>query len=185
MKNNVKPFWLLTLLCMIILPSTLSLSAETNSTVDKEIYQLITQIRDIESLKCNIQNCYHTEKQILEVARPSGLSTNFSAKLDRELVNRVFGYLSSTPELESFVKTYTALIERSNYREFFTSELFAEYMKLLQSGQARLISQLQRYFKSASLVDSSEQHIPKVLPETLPWTQPSTANIPRALKTVN
>jgi hypothetical protein len=185
MKNNAKPFWLFTLLCMIILPSTLSLSAETNSTMDKQICQLITQIRDIESLKCNIQNCYHTEKQILEVARPSGLSTSFSAKLDRELVNRVFGYLSNTPELESFVKAYTALLQRSNYREFFTSELFAEYMKLLQSGQARLISQLQRYFKSVSLVDSNEQQAPNVLPETPPWTQPSTVNIPRALNTVN
>lgn len=169
----------------MILSSTLSLSAETNSTMDKEIYQVITQIRDIESLKCNIQNCYHTEKQLLEVARPSGLSTNFSAKLDRELVNRVFGYLANTPELESFVKTYTALIERSNYREFFTSELFAEYMKLLQSGQGRLISQLQRYLKSVSLVDSSEQRALNVLPETLPWTQPSTVNISAALKTVN
>jgi len=153
--------------------------------MDKQICQLITQIRDIESLKCNIQNCYHTEKQILEVARPSGLSTSFSAKLDRELVNRVFGYLSNTPELESFVKAYTALLQRSNYREFFTSELFAEYMKLLQSGQARLISQLQRYFKSVSLVDSNEQQAPNVLPETPPWTQPSTVNIPRALNTVN
>jgi hypothetical protein len=185
MKNNVKPFWILTLLCIIILPSTLSLSAETTSTMDEEIYQLITEIRDIESLKCNIQNCYHTEKQILEVARPSGLSTNFSAKLDRELVNRVFGYLSNTPELESFVKAYTALLQRSNYREFFTSELFAEYMKLLQSGQGRLMTQLQRYLKSVSLVDSNQQQTLNVLPETLPWTQPSTVNFPRALKTVN
>jgi hypothetical protein len=185
MKNDVKPFWLFTLLCMIVLASTLSLSAETNPTMDEEIYQLITQIRDIESLKSNIQNCYHTEKQILEVARPSGLSTNFSARLDRELVNRVFGYLSNTPELESFVTAYTALLQRSNYREFFTTELFAEYMKLLQAGQERLISQLQRYLKSVTLVESNEQEAPNILPETLPWTQPSTVNIPRALKTVN
>ena len=185
MKNNVKPFWLVTLLCMIILPSTLCLSAESTSTMDEEIYQLLTQIGDIESLKRNIQDCYHTEKQILEVARPSGQSASFSAKLDRELVNRVFGYFANTPELESFVKAYNSLLQRSNYREFFTSELFAEYMKLLQSGQAKLISQLQRYLKSASLVDSNEQQALNVLSETLPWTQPSTVNIPRALKTVN
>ena len=185
MKNHAKLFWLFALLCMIILPSTLCLSAESTSTMDEEIYQLLTQIRDIESLKCNIKNCYHTERQTLEVARPSGLSTNFSAKLDRELVNRVFGYFANTPELESFVKAYNSLLQRSNYREFFTSELFAEYMKLLQSGQARLISQLQRYLKSASLVDSNEQQAPNVLPERLPWTQPSTVNIPRALNAVN
>lgn len=185
MKNNVKPFWVTVVLCLIILPSTISLSAESTSTMDEEIYQLLTQIRDIESLKCNIQDCYHTEKQILEVARPSGQSASFSAKLDSELVNRVFGYFANTPELESFVKAYNSLLQRSNYREFFTSELFAEYMKLLQSGQARLMTQLQRYLKSVSLVDSSEQCAPKVLPETLPWAQPSTGNIPRALNTIN
>ncbi len=184
MKNNDKPFLSFVLLCIIILTPTPARSGEITASMDEEFYRLITQIGDIESLKCNIQDCYHTEKQILEVARPSGQSPNYSAKLDSELVNRVFGYLADTPEHERFVKVYSSLVQRSNYREFCTGELFAEYMKLLQSGQARLMTQLQQYVKTAHRVDFDEPYAQKVLPEPLARTQPAVG-VPRALKTAN
>ncbi len=72
MKSNYKTRWPFVLLWIIILIPTTTRSAEIIATIDGEFYRLITQIRDIESLKRNIQDCYRTEKRILEVSRPFG-----------------------------------------------------------------------------------------------------------------
>ncbi|MGO8881360.1 MAG: hypothetical protein ACLPVO_08085 [Desulfomonilaceae bacterium] len=62
MKSNYKTRWPFVLLWIIILIPTTARSAEIIATLDREFYRLITQIRDIESLKRNIQDCYRTEK---------------------------------------------------------------------------------------------------------------------------
>lgn len=185
MKSNYKTRWPFVLLWIILLIPTTARSAEIIATLDREFYRLITQIRDIESLKRNIQDCYRTEKRILEVSRPSGQSPNYSTSLDGELVNQVFGYLAHTPEHDRFVKAYSSLVKRSNYREFCTEELFAEYMKLLQSGQVRLMSQLQLYLETAPHVGSDKPYNQKVLPKPFPRTQSATVSVPRGLRTSN
>ncbi len=185
MKNYDKPFWSFVLACTIILTPTLSLSDEISSTMDEEIYQLITQIRDIEWLKRNIQDCYFTEKLILDVSRSSGLFPNYSTSLDGELVNRVFGHLTGTPEHERFVKMYNSLAQTSNRRDFNMAELFAEYMQFLQSGQTRLIAQLKLYLKRTPHVDSEKRYPQKVMTKTFPLTQRTTVGVPRGLRTSN
>ena len=119
------------------------------------------------------------------MSHPLGQSPSYSTRLDGELVNRVFGCLADTPEHERFVKAYSSLVKRSNYREFCTAELFAEYMKLLQSGQARLMSQLQRYLETAPHVGSDKPYNQKVLPKSFPRTQSATVSVPRGLRTSN
>lgn len=185
MKNNINYFWTLVLLGIIILTPSLLRSEEMTATVPEQVYRLIAQISDIEALKCNIQESYRTERQILEVAFPSAQSRNYSTRLDCELVDRVFGYLANTPEHERFIKAYQSIVRKSNYREFCTGDLFAEYMKLLQSGQARLIGELERYLKNAHRLEINESIIGKVLPEAPPRTQPVTAPIPGTLRALN
>ncbi|MGO8821984.1 MAG: hypothetical protein ACLQT6_05960 [Desulfomonilaceae bacterium] len=185
MKSNYKTRWPFVLLWIIILIPTTARSAEIIATIDGEFYRLITQIKDIESLKRTIQDCYRTEKRILEVSRPSGQSSNYSTRLDGELVNRVFGHLAHTPEHERFIKAYSSLVKRSNYRESCTAELFGEYMKLLQSGRARLMSQLQRYLETAPHVGSDKPYNQRVLLKPFPRPQSATVSVPRGLRTSN
>ena len=185
MKNNDKPFWSFVLVCIIIFIPTTARSGEIIATIDGEFCRLITQIRDIESLKRNIQDCYRTEKRILEVSYPSGQSPNYSTRLDCELVDRVFGYLANTPEHERFIKAYQSIVHKSNYRQFCTGDLFAEYMQFLQSGQTRLIAQLKLYLKRTPHVDSEKSHPQKMMTKTFPLTQPATVGVPRGLRTSN
>ncbi|MGC8605391.1 MAG: hypothetical protein ACP5VS_17115, partial [Desulfomonilaceae bacterium] len=149
-------------------PPTSVLSEGIDVTTDGEFYRIITQIQDIESMKINIQDCYRSDKKVLEVSRLSGQSPNYSARLDCELMNRVFGYLADTPEYRHFFKAYNSLIEKSNYRELCSRELFAEYMKFLMLGRQRLMNRLLRYLRTVPHSNSDYCETSRISPGSSP-----------------
>jgi hypothetical protein len=60
----------------------------------------------------------------------------------------VFGHLTGAPEYERFVTAYRKLIQRPDYRRLYADELFAEYMRLLESGRIRFLTQLMEWQES-------------------------------------
>ena len=140
MKSHGKPFccallgWLI-----IMLPATVR--AESAVPLYDKTKKLFQQIQDLELMQRNVEECYQAEKQISMVARLSRQSWRDHQELDGTLMNRVFGHLAGTPEYERFIRAYRTLIQRPDYRRLHTDKLFAEYMRLLKSGRARLMTQ--------------------------------------------
>ncbi len=100
------------------------------------------QLMDIELLEQNIVHCYQTEKGAFTVGSLARHSWGEPAELDGKLLNRVFERLSGTPEYERFINVYRSVIQQSDYSRPYASELFAEYMRLLESARTRLTTQL-------------------------------------------
>ena len=88
----------------------------------------------------------------------SGQFSTKHAELDGKLVNRVFGSLAGTPEYERFFMEYRTLIQRPDYKELHTDELFAEYMRLLESGRIRFLTQWKEWEESLAEKCSTQAH---------------------------
>ena len=141
---------------IIMLPATVR--AESAVLLYERANQLFEQIQDLELMQRNIEECYQTEKGTLRVASFARQSWGEPAELDAKLINRVLGHLAGTPEYERFVKTHGALIQRPDYRRLHTDELFAEYMRLLESGRIRFLTQLKEWQQSLAEKCSAQAH---------------------------
>ncbi len=140
MKTKAKLLCSSLLLSLIImLPATVR--AESAVPLYDKTKKLFEQIQDLELMQRNVEECYQAEKRTPMVACWSGHSWRDHAELDGKLMNRVFGHLAGTPEHEKFITEYLTLIQRPDYRRLHADKLFAEYMRLLESGRTRLMTQ--------------------------------------------
>ncbi len=165
MKTKVKLLYSSLMLSLIImLPATVR--AESAVLPHERANQLLEQIQDLELMQRNIEECYQAEKGTLSVASFARQSWGEPAELDRKLINRVFGHLAGAPEYERFVKAHGALIQRPDYKRRHTDELFAEYMRLLESGRIRFLTQLKGWQESLAEKSSAQAH--EGLPQSIP-----------------
>ncbi|MGO9119367.1 MAG: hypothetical protein ACLQPD_17390 [Desulfomonilaceae bacterium] len=165
MKTKVKLLYSSLMLSLIImLPATVR--AESAVLPHERANQLLEQIQDLELMQRNIEECYQAEKGTLRVASFARQSWGEPAELDGKLINRVFGHLAGAPEYERFVKAHGALIQRPDYKRRHTDELFAEYMRLLESGRIRFLTQLKEWQESLAEKSSTQAH--EGLPQSIP-----------------
>jgi hypothetical protein len=141
---------------LIMLPATVR--AESPASLYDKTKKLFEQIQDLELMQRNVEQCFQAEKGISMVACLSRQSLRDSAELDGKLMNRVFGHLAGTPEYERFIMEYLTLIQRPDYRRLHTDELFAEYMRLLESGRTRLMNQWKDMQESLAQDGSAQLH---------------------------
>ena len=141
---------------IIVLPATVR--AESAVPLCDETKKLFGQIQDLELMQRNIEECYQAEKRTPMVACWSGQSCRDHAELDGKLMNRVFGHLAGTPEYERFIVEYRTLVQRPDYRRLYTDELFAEYMRLLESGRIRFLIQLKEWQEGLAEKRSARPH---------------------------
>ncbi len=157
MKTKAKLLCSSLLLSLIImLPATVR--AESAVPLYDKAKKLFEQIQDLELMQRNVEECYQAEKRTPMVACWSGQSWRDHAELDGTLMNRVFGHLAGTPEYERFITEYRKLIQRPDYRRLHTDELFAEYMRLLESGRIRFLTQLKEWQESLAEKCSAQAH---------------------------
>ena len=104
----------------------------------------------------DIERCYEVEKRTAMSASLSRQSLTDSTQFNSELINRVFGYLVGTPEHERFVKVYRELIRSPGYKQLYSANLFAEYMRLIESASTRLTTELKERLRSLATESSSE-----------------------------
>ncbi len=147
MKRKAKLLCSSLLLSLIImLPATVR--AESTVPLYDTTKKLFEQIKDLELMQRNLEECYQAEKRTPMVACWSGQSWSDHAELDAKLMNRVFGHLAGTPEYERFIKEFQRLIQDQDYMQLHTDELFAEYMRLLESGRIRFLTLLKEWQES-------------------------------------
>jgi hypothetical protein len=157
MKTKAKLLCASLLLSLIImLPATVR--AESAVLLYERANQLFEQIQDLELMQRNLEECYQAEKRTPIVACWSGQSWRDHAELDGKLMNRVFGHLAGTPEYERFIMEYRSRTQRPDYRRLHTDELFAEYMRLLESGRIRFLTQLEEWQESIAEKSSAQAH---------------------------
>jgi hypothetical protein len=157
MKTKVRLLYSCLMLSLIIM-SPATVRAESAVPLCERANHLFEQIQDLELMQRNIEECYQAEKGTLSVASFARQSWGEPAELDGKLINRVFGHLADTPEYERFVKAHRALIHRPDYRRLHTDELFAEYMRLLESGRIRFLTQLKEWQESLAEKSSAQAH---------------------------
>jgi hypothetical protein len=133
----------LVLSLLVILPATVG--AESAVPLGDKGKKIVEKIQDIELMRRNIEECYYAERGVRSEERIVRLSGPNHAGLDGALLNRVFRHLAGTPEYERFVTEYRKLIQRPDYRRLHTDELFAEYLRLLESGRVRFLTQLKEW----------------------------------------
>ena len=144
MKRNA------TLLCSYILLSMVVAfpcnvhTQEMSIPLDQRTQQLFEQLQDIDLLQRNIAQCYQAENKTFLVASVGRQFVGDPAELDDKLVHRVFGRLADAPEYEKFMVAYQAVIQRPDYNRLYATELFDEYMCLLDSARTRLTVELKR-----------------------------------------
>jgi hypothetical protein len=141
---------------IIMLPATVR--AESAALLYERANQLFEQIQDLELMQRNIEECYQAAKRTPMVACLSGQSREDHAELNGRLMNRVFGHLDGTPEYERFITEYRTLIQRQDYRRLHADELFAEYMRLLESGRIRFLTQFKEWQESLAEKCSAQVH---------------------------
>ncbi len=141
MKTNVKQIGSALLLLLIALLPAL-VRAEPAVPLFDKAKLIVEQLQDLESMQRNVEACYFSEKRTSTVASRSARLWPEHAELDGKLLNRVFSHLAGTPEYEGFMSAYRSLVQRPDYRRLHTDELFAEYMRLLESGRMRFLTQL-------------------------------------------
>lgn len=141
MKTNVKHLGSALLLLLIALLPAL-VRAEPAVPLFDKAKLIVEQLQDLDSMQRNVEACYFSEKRTSTVASRSAHLWPKHAGLDGKLLNRVFGHLAGTPEYEGFISAYRSLMQRPDYRRLHTDELFAEYMRLLESGRMRFLTQL-------------------------------------------
>jgi hypothetical protein len=136
------------LLCSyILLPMVLAFpgnvhSQELSIPLDHRTQQLFEQLQDIEFLQRDIAECYHAQNKTFMSASLARQSVGEVAELDNKLVDRVFSRLAGAPEYEKFVVAYKAVIQRPDYNKLYATELYDEYMRLLDSERTRLTAEL-------------------------------------------
>jgi len=138
-KKTLQAYVLLSL--FIVFPATVQ-SQDLVVALNDETKKIFEQLLDIELLRQNIVRCYQEEKGSFTVASLARQSWGGTAELDGKLLNRVFARLEGTPEYERFVYAQRSVVQRPDYSRFYASELFAEYMRLLESARTRLTMQL-------------------------------------------
>jgi hypothetical protein len=152
------------LLLIVMMPPTVR--AESAVQLYDQGKTLFEQIQDLELLQRNIEECYQVEKRTLVVASRSGQSWRNCPEFEGKLMNRVFGHLAGTPEYQRFIKAYRILFKSPDFRRLHTDDLFARYMRLLESGRTRFLTQLKEWQKnvgerySAQHPDGLAQPIP-------------------------
>jgi hypothetical protein len=117
-------------------------SQELSIPLDQRTQQLFQQLQDIELLQRDIAECYQAQNKTFMVASLARQSVGETAELDNELVDRVFRRLSGAPEYEQFMVAYHAVIQQPDFSKLHASELFGEYMRLLDSARIRLTVEL-------------------------------------------
>jgi hypothetical protein len=120
--------------------------------------KLFEQIQDLELMQRTIEECYQAEKRTPMGACWSGQSWRDHTESPGKLINRVLRDLAGTPEYERFITEYRTLIQCPDYRRLHTDQLFAEYMRLLESGRTRLMTQLKEWQESSAEQCSAQAH---------------------------
>ena len=137
-------------LCSYILLSALMAfpcnvhSQEFSIPLNQRTQQLFEQLQDIDLLQRNIAQCYQAENKTFMVASLARQSVGEAAELDDKLLDRVFRRLAGAPEYEKFTVAYQAVIQRPDYNKLYATELFGEYMRLLDSARTRLTVELKQ-----------------------------------------
>jgi hypothetical protein len=141
MKTTVNLLASSLLLAVIaLLPATVR--AESAAPLFDKAKKIVERIQDLDLMQRNIEECYQAGDRASAVASQSAHPGRNHAGLDGKLLNRVFGHLAGTSEYERFFSAYRSLMEHPDYRRVHSDALFAEYMRLLESGRIRLLSQL-------------------------------------------
>ncbi len=156
MKTKTKLFGSLLLVATIAMTPCTVRSQDLSIPFDDRAYQFIEQIQDLELMRRDIERCYEAEKRTAMLASLSRQSLTDSTQLNSELINRVFGYLAGAPEHERFVKVYRALIRSPGYKQLYSANLFAEYMRLIESARTRLMTQLKERLRSLAIESSAQ-----------------------------
>ena len=155
MKTKTKLFGSLLLVATITMTPCTVRSQDLSIPFDDRNYQLIEQIQDLELMGRDIQRCYEAEKRTAMIAAFSRQSLTDS-RLNSELMNRVFGHLVGSPEYERFVMVYRELIQSPGYQQLHSANLFAEYMRLIESARTRLTTQLKERLRSLAIESSAK-----------------------------
>ncbi len=157
MKTKAKLLCASLLLSLIIIfPATVR--AESAVLLYERASQLFEQIQDLELMRRNVEECFQAERRTPMLACWSGQSWRDHAEFDGKLMDRVFGHLAGTQEHEKFIMEYLTLIQRPDYRRLHADKLFAEYMRLLESGRARLMTQWTDLQESSAENNSAQAH---------------------------
>jgi len=156
MKTKTNLLGSLLLVATIAMAPCTVRSQDLSIPFDDRAYELIGQIQDLELMGRDIERCYEAEKRTAMLAYWSRQSLRDSTQFNSELINRVFGYLVGTPEYERFVKVYLALIRSPGYKQVYSANLFAEYMRLIESARTRLTTQLKERLRSVAEESSAQ-----------------------------
>ncbi len=144
MKNKTLFFCSYILLFMVAaFPGNVH-SQELSIPLDEGTQQLFQQLQDIEVLQRDIAQCYQAQTKTLVAASLARQSVGETADLDNKLVDRVFRLLEGAPEYKKFTVAYQAVIQRPDYNKLCATEMFDEYMRLLDSARTRLTAELKR-----------------------------------------
>ncbi len=141
MSNKGLILFYILLSTTIAFPCT-SHSQECSVPLDHKTQQLFEQLQDVDLLQRNIAQMYQAENKTILSASLALRSAGEPMELDRNLVDRVFSRLSDTPEYESFMKAYKTVTQRPDYGRLYATEMFGEYMRLLDSARTRLTGEL-------------------------------------------
>jgi hypothetical protein len=144
MKNKVVILCCYILLSIIIAFPCTARSQELSIPLDRNTQQLFEQLQDIDLLQRNISQMYQAENKTILNASLTLRSAGEPMELDRTLVDRVFSRLSDTNEYRSFMKAYQTVIQRPDYSRLYVTEMFGEYMRLLDAAKARLTAELKQ-----------------------------------------
>jgi hypothetical protein len=144
MKNKVVILCCYILLSIIIAFPCTARSQELSIPLDRNTQQLFEQLQDIDLLQRNIGKVYQAENKTILNASLTLRSAGEPMELDRTLVDRVFSRLSDTQEYQSFMKAYQTVIQRPDYSRLYVTEMFGEYMRLLDSARERLTVELKQ-----------------------------------------
>jgi hypothetical protein len=144
MSNKVVILCCYILLSIIIAFPCTARSQELSIPLDRNTQQLFEQLQDIDLLQRNIGKVYQAENKTILNASLTLRSAGEPMELDRTLVDRVFSRLSDTQEYQSFMKAYQTVIQRPDYSRLYVTEMFGEYMRLLDAAKARLTAELKQ-----------------------------------------
>lgn len=156
MKKKIKLLGSLLLIAIITITPGAVRSQDLSIPFDDRAFQIIDQIQGLESMGRDIERCYEVEKRTAMSASLSRQSLTDSTQFNSELINRVFRYLVGTPEHERFVKVYRELIRSPGYKQLYSANLFAEYMRLIESASTRLTTELKERLRSLATKSSAE-----------------------------
>ncbi|MGD9818558.1 MAG: hypothetical protein AB7V04_07635 [Desulfomonilaceae bacterium] len=139
---------LLLFISAIVTTQAFALPQDMRIPDNDRVYRLIDQIHDLETMQRDIRRRYQVETSASLIGHSQQKPITDGAQLNSELIDRVFGYLAGTPELERFVTIYRMLVLRPSYQHFHSADLFAEYMRLIESARTRITTELNGLLKS-------------------------------------